>query len=189
MRAIMTGSSLAGQLLVATPHLSDPHFDRTVVLLLGHGPDGAYGVVLNRPTEVAVDAVLPGWEGLVTGPKTLFEGGPVTPEAAVCLGYARPGATPDGFTAIDGRIGVLDLSREPLAVAEGIEHVRVFAGYAGWGAGQLEAELGEDSWIVEPAAREDVFGPEPATLWSSVLRRKGGQFAILATMPPDPSVN
>jgi putative transcriptional regulator len=189
MRAIMTGSSLAGQLLVATPHLSDPHFDRTVVLLLGHGPDGAYGVVLNRPTEVAVDAVLPGWEGLVTGPKTLFEGGPVTPEAAVCLGYARRDAAPDGFTAIDGRIGVLDLSREPLAVADDIEHVRVFAGYAGWGAGQLESELEAGAWFVFHSLPSDPFANRPEDLWPLVLKRQGGLIAAVALFPADPALN
>ena len=73
--------------------------------------------------------------------------------------------------------------------APAIRRARVFAGYAGWSAGQLEAELEEPSWIVEPALREDVFADEPEGLWSGVLRRKGGQFALLATMPPNPSMN
>ena len=70
-----------------------------------------------------------------------------------------------------------------------VRRARVFAGYAGWGAGQLEAEIEESSWILEPALPEDVFTEDPEGLWSGVLRRKGSQYLILSTMPFDPSLN
>src|SRR5688572_22313762 len=138
--------SYTGNLLVAMPTLRDPHFERTVVFLLAHEADGALGVVLNRPTGVSVSEVLPGWEALVSGPSVLFEGGPVGADSAICVARARAGVAGFvGFSRVVGQIGTIDLSREPAKVAERLEYVRVFHGYAGWSAGQLEQEITEGS--------------------------------------------
>jgi putative transcriptional regulator len=181
-----TPGSLRGQLLVAGPALLDPNFHRTVVLIGEHGEDGAMGIVLNRPSELTVADAIPPLAELVPGNDILFAGGPVQPQAIVVLGEfeepERAGAL------VLGSIGFLP-SEVELDELGALERARVFAGYAGWGPGQLESELAESSWIVEPALPEDVFTSEPDALWSTVLRRKGGAFAVLALMPPDPSLN
>lgn len=183
--------SLAGRLLVATPALRDPNFERTVVLLMAHEEGGALGLVLNRATEVPVAEVLNGWGALARDPAVVFEGGPVQPEAAICLGRARPGAVPDprGFHPVTGAIGTIDLSGDPEGLRDTVEGVRVFAGYAGWGAGQLEAEIAIGSWFVFDALPGDPFVPRPDDLWPMVLRRQGGIMAAVAHFPPDPTLN
>src|SRR5262249_3287260 len=122
--------SLTGRLLVATPALRDPNFERTVVLVVAHEDGGALGVVLNRATEVPVSAVLGAWGGLAGEPPVVFEGGPVTPEAAICLARARPGIGDlSGFNRIAGAVGTVDLSSDPETLRAGLVGVRVFAGY------------------------------------------------------------
>ena len=183
--------SLTGRLLVATPALRDPNFERTVVLLMAHEEGGALGLVLNRATEVPVAEVLNGWGPLARDPAVVFEGGPVRPEAAICLGRARPGAVPHprSFQQLTGVIGTVDLSGDPKALRDTVEGVRVFAGYAGWGAGQLEAEIAAGAWFVFDALPGDPFVPQPDDLWPMVLRRQGGIMAAVAHFPPDPSMN
>ncbi len=179
-------STLAGRLLVAAPVLEDPNFVRTVVLVLDHDEDGAVGVVLNRPGGLPVGGLLPAFEDLAAHPRVVFGGGPVTPEGVLCVARAA-GATDPRFKAFRGDLGVLGLDDdEP---ADGIVEVRLFHGYAGWGAGQLEAELGEGAWFVLDAASEDAFCTHPEHLWADVLRRAGGDYALMATMPEDPSTN
>ncbi len=185
----MARESLAGQLLVATPTLHDPNFERTVVLLVAHESGGALGVVLNRATEVPVSEVLGGWGSLAGNPPVVFEGGPVQPEAAICLARSRPGAEPKGFSQVSGPIGTIDLSRDPDTMRETLEGVRVFAGYAGWDGGQLESEISGGSWFVFDALPSDAFFPQPDDLWAMVLRRQGGLTAAVAHYPADPSVN
>ena len=178
--------SLRGQLLVAGPGLLEPTFRRTVVLVGEHNEEGALGVVLNRPTPAAVEEAAPPLAGLVGANERLFVGGPVQPEGAVVIAeFDFPDAA--GLVVFDS-IGFLvgDVDLEALA---GVRRARVFAGHAGWGAGQLEAEIEMSAWILEPALPEDVFAEEPEGLWTSVLRRKGGRFAMLAMMPVDPSLN
>lgn len=182
--------SLRGQLLVAGPALVDPSFRRTVVLVGEHGEDGAMGVVLNRPSPVSVaDAVeqlaeLPGLDGRED---PVFVGGPVQPQAIVVLGdFEQPELA---GALVFGTVGFLPGEIEDPAEVGTLTRARVFAGYAGWSPGQLEEELEEGSWIVEPARPEDVFTARPEELWSAVLRRKGGPFRVLSTMPPDPSLN
>jgi putative transcriptional regulator len=179
-----------GTLLVATPPLVDPNFDRSVVLLLEHGPNGAVGLVLNRPTGTPVAAALPGWEQLTADPGTLFVGGPVAEDAAIALGVARGAghAAEAGWTEIVGNVGTIDLHRDPDDVVADISSVRIFAGYAGWGPGQLESELDANAWIVVAAHPDDAFG-DPDDLWRRVLLRQGGTTAWLANAPFDPSVN
>ncbi|MEP6698000.1 MAG: YqgE/AlgH family protein [Pseudonocardiales bacterium] len=180
----------AGRLLVATPALTDPNFARTVILLIAHQEDGALGVVLNRASDVPVWGVLPEWAALAGEPQSVFTGGPVAPEAAICLARVRRGAFPDGWAPIDdGRIGTVDMTAPPEALEPHMERLRVFAGYAGWGAEQLEAEIAEGAWFVLEALPGDPFVEEPEALWPAVLRRQGGMLAAVATYPLDPSLN
>jgi putative transcriptional regulator len=187
-----------GQLLVATPTLLDPHFVRTVVLILQADADeGAVGVVLNRPSGTAVEEVLPGWADLAASPPLVFSGGPVEPAAAICLGRAassgrRPGCTA-AFAALDGdpggAVGTVDLAAAPGDLAGDVTQVRVFAGYAGWTSGQLEAEVAEGAWWVLDSLPADAFDSGPELLWQRVLRRQGPPVAFAATFPDDPTLN
>jgi putative transcriptional regulator len=179
--------SLKGQLLVASPALLDPNFRRAVVLVTEHGEEGSMGLVLTRRTPAEVADAAPPLESLVEEGARVFVGGPVEPAAVVVLAEFEDPA--DAAAVVFEDVGFVPADVATGDEAPAIRRARVFAGYAGWGPGQLEAELEEPSWIVEPAVREDVFADDPEQLWSRVLRRKGGQFAILATMPPDPSLN
>lgn len=183
--------SLTGQLLVATPALRDPNFERTVVLLVAHEVGGALGVVLNRATEVPVSEVLGRWGTLAREPAVVFEGGPVQPESAICLARTRPGASPPrrGFHRVSGAIGTVDLSSDPEGLRDTVEGVRVFAGYAGWAAGQLEAEITAGSWFVFDALPGDAFMHRPDDLWPMVLRRQGGIMAAVSIFPADATMN
>jgi putative transcriptional regulator len=188
---------LIGRLLVATPVMQDPNFDHTVILVLEHGREGSLGVVLNRPTDADVFDAVPRWESLAAEPAVIFVGGPVAPTAAICL--ARAGApehapvwqeTGDtGWRPLFHGLGTVDLERDPEDLATPVEKVRVFAGYAGWGSGQLDDEIDEGAWFVLDALPSDALCADPTTLWEAVLRRQGGQFALVANFPPDPSLN
>jgi putative transcriptional regulator len=185
----------AGRLLVATPMLGDPNFRRTVVLVVEDEPEeGTLGVVLNRPTKVPVGRVLEPWTDLVSNPSVVFRGGPVAPNSALGLASVPGQDEPVGWRALDpsalpSRVGLIDLDTPPQLVAGGIASFRVFAGYAGWGPGQLKAEIDEGAWYVLAAEPADVFDPEPEQLWRAVLRRSGGALALVATYPDDPSLN
>lgn len=181
---------LSGQLLLATPALLDPNFHRAVILLLDHGDHGAMGIILNRPLEVRVDAVLPTWQPHVTEPAVLFQGGPVGLDSALGL-VALPGDLPEpgGVRRIDGSLALVDLDTEPETVVGQLSGIRVFAGYAGWGSDQLEHEIREGSWYVVPAEPRDPFTAEPSLLWRQVLRRQPGELSYVANFPEDPSLN
>ncbi|MBG0563096.1 YqgE/AlgH family protein [Actinoplanes aureus] len=183
--------SMTGQLLVATPTLKDPNFDRTVVLLVAHETGGALGVVLNRATEVPVSEVLGNWGELAGDPAVLFEGGPVQPESAICLARTRPEVKKrvSGFHPVSGSLGTLDLSVDPDRMRENVAGIRVFAGYSGWSAGQLEEEIAAGSWFVFDALPGDPFVERPDDLWAMVLRRQGDILAAVAHFPPDVSLN
>ena len=178
--------SLKGQLLIAGPTLVDPNFRRTVVLVGEHSEDGALGVVLNRASEATVDEAVPELTALVERSDQVHVGGPVQPSSIVVLAdFADPARA--GTLVLDS-IGFLPAEVDPDELGE-LRRARVFAGYAGWGPGQLDGELEEGSWIVEPALPDDVFTDDPDELWAEVLRRKGGPFGVLALMPLDPSLN
>jgi putative transcriptional regulator len=179
--------SLAGRLLVATPTLTDPNFSRTVVLLLGHGDEGALGVVLNRRSEVPVGAMLPSWEEWVAPPAVVFAGGPVSPQAAIAL--ARATNAVEGFAAFGPGLGTVDLEQDAALLGPQLAGLRVFAGYAGWGTGQLEGEIGAGAWYVVDALPGDGFSPDPEGLWRDVLRRQPGDLRLVASFPPDPTLN
>jgi putative transcriptional regulator len=172
--------SLRGQLLIAAPHLLD-YFRRTVVLVVEHTEEGAMGVVLNRPTPAQVAEAVPGLADLASPGDVVHSGGPVQPDAVLVLGDFEDPA--EAGRPVTGTLGLLDPERPDAAV----RRVRVYAGYAGWGAGQLDEELERDGWVLEAAAPDDPFAKED--LWSAVLQRKGGRYALMATMPADPSLN
>ncbi|NUU16318.1 YqgE/AlgH family protein [Cellulomonas humilata] len=183
-------TALRGRLLVATPGLREPTFHRTVILLLDHGEGGAVGVVLNRPSTVDVSVVLPEWHAHVSDPPLLFHGGPVGLDTAMGVVTIPHGA--DLSPEVDrmaGRFGLVDLDAAPESVAPHVGGVRVFAGYAGWGEGQLEDELAERSWFVVDAIADDVLTADPTRLWRRVLRRQGGDLAIVSTFAEDASLN
>ncbi|MSQ30560.1 MAG: DUF179 domain-containing protein [Dehalococcoidia bacterium] len=188
---------LTGRLLVATPLLEEPNFRRAVVFVCAHNQDGAFGVVLNRPLEEPVAAQLPQWDGRAAAPRVLFSGGPVDPERVTALARdrsrasARAGAWDGapGWTPVGPEVGLLDLTIEPAGLAPTIEAVRLFAGYAGWGGGQLEQEIGQDSWFVVDAAAGDPFTLAPRDLWRVVLRRQPSPLAIYSTFPADTALN
>ncbi|MGH2706501.1 MAG: YqgE/AlgH family protein [Actinomycetota bacterium] len=178
--------SMVGSLLVAAGSLFDPNFRRTVVLVAEHGDEGALGLVLNRPADATVEEAAPALAGLVPPGSPVFLGGPVRPEAAVVLAEFEDPALA-GKTVLES-IGFPPDDAEPDEL-EGVRRARVFAGHAGWGPGQLERELEESAWIVDPAGPEDIFSDHPEELWAEVLRRKGGKYRMLALMPFDPSTN
>lgn len=178
--------SMRGQLLIAGPGLLDPNFFRTVLLVVEHADEGALGLVLNRPSETTVGEATSGeLEQLLELDDPLFIGGPVQPSALIVLAeFEDPG---DAALIAFNDIGVLanGAAEEPAGMRRG----RAFAGHAGWGPGQLDSELERGDWIVEQAVAEDAFTATALELWETVLTRKGGSYALVARMPPDPSVN
>jgi putative transcriptional regulator len=178
--------SLQGQLLVASPSLNDPNFRRTVVLVTEHNAEGAAGLVLNRPSEAEVVEAVPQLEPLADDGEHVWVGGPVEQNAVLVLGeFLDPD---DAAVPLFGSLGFPALD-EPDDVVPLTTRRRIFAGYAGWGSGQLEDELAREDWILEPASNDDAFTEAPDELWSDVLRRKGGIYELVARMPEDPSVN
>jgi putative transcriptional regulator len=192
---------LRGKLLIASPELLDPNFFRTVVLLLEHGDDGAFGLVLNRAAGPPVAVVLDAWSELVGEPSVLFSGGPVSPQAAIALakpagrGHPAREAPDEGFAPLPGlssrlgAIGTVDLDRDPALVQPSLERTRIFLGYSGWGAGQLEGELREGAWFVVEARSEDVWTVDPDGLWRTVLARQALPLRLVANFPVDPTTN
>jgi putative transcriptional regulator len=146
--------------------------------------------VLNRPSVVRVGDVLDGWSGVVAEPDVLFRGGPVGTEGALAVALLNdPDDVPVGFREVEGRLGLVDLDT-PVELLEGsLEGLRIFAGYAGWGAAQLNVEIEEGSWYVVPAESSDAFLHDTTDLWRSVLRRQPGELAWHSTRPFDPELN
>ena len=179
----------AGRLLVALPTLTDPNFDRTVVLVLAaDADDGAIGVVLNRPTDTDVADPLPRWAPLAAQPGVVFLGGPVGATAAI--GVARgTGTAGSGWAPVAGHLGTVDLGLDPDDLPAPVDAVRVFSGYAGWAPGQLESEIEQGAWLVVDGALDDVLCSDPARLWRLILRRQGGRTAWLANWPVDLRAN
>jgi putative transcriptional regulator len=172
--------SLRGKLLIAAPSLFD-YFRRTVVLVLEHSPDGAMGVVLNRESETRVAEAVPVLAPFSEPEELVRIGGPVAPEAVVALGEFED--IDEAGTHVVGSLGTLD----PEAENQSLRRIRVYAGYAGWAAGQLDGELEQEAWVVIPARPGDPF--VDGDIWSDALRRKGGSYTLLSTMPADPSLN
>ncbi|MFZ0664524.1 MAG: YqgE/AlgH family protein [Acidimicrobiales bacterium] len=184
-------SELIGRLLVASPRLSDPSFNRTVVFVLDHNPAGALGLVLNRPTHVPVDEILAQWheQALKALPAVIFSGGPVSPSAVIGLVRGSRGNEPAGWHHVLGGVGTIDLSVHPDDQPTGLEGARLFSGYAGWESEQLDDEIGEGAWFLIDAVEGDLLTDQPDSLWHDVLQRQGGDLGLLANYPPSPSVN
>ncbi|WP_420753289.1 YqgE/AlgH family protein [Rhodococcus sp. O3] len=184
--AAATPNVRAGSLLVSATDLVEPTFRRTVVYIVEHNESGSFGVVLNRLSDTAVGAVLPQWVPVSAEPKALFVGGPVRRDSALCLGTLRVGTSADGIPGVrrvDGRVVMIDLDTDPQVVGPVVEGVRIFAGYAGWSAGQLEGELKNRDWMVLSALPQDLLAPARLDLWARVLRRQPLPLALLATHP------
>jgi putative transcriptional regulator len=189
---VLPGSTpTKGMLLVATPPLDDPNFDRTVIFVLEHHDAGALGVVINRPTDEELGEPLDRWEDLQASPAQVFSGGPVETDALIALALSN---TPldeasEDLSPVVGRVASADLTADPAFVAGRVSAVRVFRGYAGWGPGQLEGEIMAGAWLVFDAEPDDVFANQPGQLWRMVLRRQGGRLGWLANAPDDLSAN
>ncbi len=180
-------TSLRGRLLIASPALVDPNFARTVVLITEHAAEGAMGVVLNRPSEIEVGDVAPELASVVVEGEPVFIGGPVQPQALVVLAEFSDSRAAAWIIAED--VGFVAADTDYGDLSDVVRRGRVYAGYSGWDAGQLEVELAEEAWIIEPPLPAELFPDDPLALWHDVLARKGGQFALISRMPDDPSVN
>lgn len=186
------GASTRGRLLVATPPLSDGTFDRSVVLMLDHSPEGALGLVVNRPTEESSAPGLRAWLDVAAEPAVVFAGGPVETDTFIGLAALRadPAASSsDHWAPLGTGLATVDLDADPLELDAVVDAVRIFRGYAGWGAGQLDDELADGAWMVLDSTGSDPFSPDPGGLWRTVLRRQGGRLAWLANCPDDITTN
>ncbi|GAC1535801.1 MAG: YqgE/AlgH family protein [Acidimicrobiales bacterium] len=180
----------SGRLLVASPIMGDPNFERTVLLLLEHGEGGALGLVLNRPSQTSIDAPLSRWRDQATAPGVVFVGGPVSADAAICLAHAHRAAAPTtGWQPLFAGLGTLDVGLDPSDIGVAVDGLRLFAGYAGWSAGQLEEEVGAGAWFIVDAEAGDALSEQPADLWRRVLHRQRGAMSAIANFPADLSQN
>ena len=191
---MVTMQPAPGSLLIASATLLDPNFARCVLLVLDSDSNGSLGVILNRPSEVPVDEVLAPWRDIATAPPVLFRGGPVELNAALAVGSIRSGSVPDedlppGWRPLTGALGIIDLDSPPDEFLGKLAALRVYAGYTGWGAEQLEGEIAEGSWHVVPALEGDAFSSDPDRLWRDVLRRQPSPLSMLATLPEDANLN
>jgi putative transcriptional regulator len=175
--------STAGKLLISSPSMSDLNFDRTVVFMLEHSPDGALGVVLNRPTPIDVVEAVPQWTPLTADPRVVFIGGPVAQGSVLALARSSTAEETPEFTPVLGPVGVLDVSNDPGDLITSIVEVRFFTGYSGWGPGQLERELSGGAWFVIEADPDDPLTPAPDALWAEALKRQDGVEAMRAQDP------
>ncbi|MEY2436592.1 MAG: putative transcriptional regulator [Acidimicrobiaceae bacterium] len=181
--------STKGRLLVASPLLNDPNFERTVILMLEHAEEGALGVVLNRPSALDVHEALPDWARFTGTPEVVFVGGPVGQGSVIGLSRCATEPPEGMWQHVLGAIGVLDLSTDADEVGAVVDAVRVFTGYAGWGGGQLEGELTEGAWFVVDADEADPMSQDPEGLWRTVLRRQPPPLNRYAMYPPNPNMN
>jgi len=188
---MMVGMQVSsGMLRVATTALQDPHFADTAVLMLDVSNDGALGVVLNRPSAIPVADVLEPWRDAVAEPEVLFRGGPVGLDGAIAVGRLRAiDDPPVGWRPVAGLLGMIDLDTPTELVDGSLSALRVFAGYAGWGAHQLESEIEEGSWYVVAGESDDVFRGDSDGLWRDVMRRQPGMLAWHVNKPVDPDLN
>jgi putative transcriptional regulator len=182
----MVAELRSGSLLVATPELVGPTFERTVIYLVSHSDAGSLGVVLNRPSETPVHNVLPQWTSLAARSQVIFVGGPMRPDAAMCVGVALTGhgvGEIDGVAPIAGPVCLVDVDADPAELAPTLRGIRLFGGHAGWSPGQLEGEVRRGSWFVVPGLPDDVLAPPRVDLWFQVMRRQAFPLAWQAWHP------
>ena len=180
--------SVRGRHLVATPPMLDPNFHQTVIFMLEHGDEGALGLVLNRPSELPVAGTIDDWADVTSEPRVMFVGGPVSPSSVIAMATVHLDDAGDNWSPVVGRLGTVDLEVPPDEVP-GLDRVRLFAGFASWAPGQLEAELVDDAWFVVDAQIDDILTSAPDELWWSVLDRQPGALGRLRHFPRDPSHN
>lgn len=180
--------SVRGRHLVATPPMLDPNFHQTVIFMLEHGDEGALGLVLNRPSELPVAGTIDDWADVTSEPRVMFVGGPVSPSSVIAMATVHLDDAGDNWSPVVGRLGTVDLEVPPDDVP-GLDRVRLFAGFASWAPGQLEAELVDDAWFVVDAKIDDILTTVPDELWWTVLDRQPGALGRLRHFPPDPSHN
>ncbi len=178
-----------GELLISTSATGAGIFDRSVVVLLDVEA-GALGVIINMASEVPVIEVLPEWHRIVNAPAVLFAGGPVSPNGAICVAkLMNPAVEPPGFHSSFGDIGLVHLDTPVELVDGAFSDLRVFAGYAGWDVGQLEAELLAGMWVRGRASDADIFGVDQSSLWRRLMSRHGSEHAVLANWTATPELN
>ena len=180
--------STRGKLLVATPSLLDPNFRLTVLLMLEHGTEGALGLVLNRPSELPVRGAIDEWATAVSEPGVVFVGGPVSQSSVIALASVALDEADDNWAQVVGRVGTVDLEKNPGDIG-GLDEVRIFAGYAAWAPGQLEAELADNAWFVLEHSGADPFVDEPDELWWEVMARQSSDLSRLRHYPRNPTDN
>jgi putative transcriptional regulator len=178
--------SLEGKLLLSLPTVREDAFYRTVIHVLKHGPFGAMGIVLNRPTGIELREIFPEMAYEAVNPAVLFNGGPVETDGVICLARGASADERPGFSPVLDRWGSIDPRQ---SLPGGVDSVRVYRGYAGWTPRQLEFELGRGSWLVTDAGPFDLTTDEPDELWERVLERQGPSYARLKNVPRDPSLN
>jgi len=194
----------AGDLLVATPRLVDPNFDRTVVFVIEHQEAGTLGVVINRASDISCAAAVPRWASRFATEAAVGLGGPVEPQGLLALGATsdpsadRPPSPPDSsggsseaggvWRTVNGTVGLVDLTADPSELDAEVTAVRIYGGHAGWGPGQLRGELQAGCWWVFNSASGDLTA-DAATLWHDVLARQSPPARLLANYPDDPAHN
>jgi putative transcriptional regulator len=181
---------LTGRLLVATPEIAEGVFRRSVILLLHHGDDGAQGIILNRPLDTEVSAILPSWGAVAVRDRHVYLGGPVGTDSALGVALVPEGVTAGAsLTRLYGEVGLVDLDADPASLESLSGAVRVFVGYAGWAPKQLEGEITSGTWYVVDRTVGDIHTRSALGLWSAVLARQPGALALVASFPDDPSMN
>lgn len=180
----------AGDLLISSISLDGGIFDHSCVVILDADEFGTLGVIVNKRSETSLERVLPDWVRLTSTPQALYSGGPVSPEGAICLAaLADEKEEPPGWRRVFGTVGLLHLDT-PVEIVEGAyRDLRIYAGYAGWGPGQLHDEMERGLWYPDRARYRDVFGDHPDTLWRRVLRRQPAPVAFYSTWTPDAELN
>ena len=194
----------AGDLLVATPRLVDPNFDRTVVFVIEHQEAGTLGVVINRTSDISCAAAVPRWASRFADEAAVGLGGPVEPQGLLALGAtagppsgtARPSHGPSdesseaggAWRTVNGAVGLVDLTADPSELDNAVVAVRLYGGHAGWGPGQLRGEMQAGCWWVFDSAPGDLTA-DAATLWHDVLARQSPPDRLLARYPDNPAQN
>jgi putative transcriptional regulator len=183
-------ASTAGRLLIATPAINDGNFDHSVIFMLHHDPVGALGVVINRPSPLTVEELLPRWVDLACEPAVVFDGGPVEPNGFIGVAKASH-EMPDDAAAIPstGGLATIDLESDPAITGAYVERLRIFRGYAGWAPHQLDGEISAGAWFIVDVDADDLWTDTPGDLCERVLSRQRGTMRWFANAPRDPSLN
>lgn len=177
-----------GTLLIAPPMMHDPNFRRTVVLLCEHGPEGSFGLILNRPLAISLHEVM---RSVARRETSVSMGGPVQPDTLHFI-HCHGDLIPQTIPLLDGIYwgGDFELLKVLIETDQtSPRDLRFFLGYAGWAADQLQGEIDAGGWILARADASAIFTPDPANLWRTSLRRLGGEYALLANFPEDPRTN